>query len=146
MSTITLCAAAAPLVWLAWLALTDWVPMFPLNDLESSDARVRARRAMGTYPVALLIAAGVIVNQTWSLVVALVLAAGLVLGHLAYWWLPYAGVAVDPQLEIYRREYFRTVKAVPAEGHLVVVDVQHAVAGLLTFVVLVTTVFALLQG
>lgn len=145
MSTITVVAAVAPVVWLGWLVLTDWVPMFPLNDLESSSPRDRARRALGTYPVALLIVAGVLIDQTWSLVVAVVLAAALVLGHLAYWWLPYFGVAAEPQVEIYRREFSGTVKAVPAEGHLVVVDVQHAVAGILTVVTLATALIALLQ-
>jgi len=33
MSTVTVVAAVAPLVWLGWLVLTDWVPMYPLNDL-----------------------------------------------------------------------------------------------------------------
>jgi hypothetical protein len=144
MSTASTAALTATLVWLGWLVLTDWVPMYPLNDLESSSANTRARRALATYPTGLLIAAGVLVDQTWSLVVALLLAVGLVVGHITYWWLPYLGVAVRPQVEIYQREFSRTVQAVPVQGHLVGVDLQHLVAGLLGVMVLGTTLLALL--
>jgi hypothetical protein len=144
MSTASLAALTATLVWLGWLVITDWVPMYPLNDLESSSPATRGRRALATYPAGLLIVAGILVDQTWSLVLALMLAIGLVVGHIAYWWMPYFGVAVEPQVEIYRREFSRTVKAVPAEGHLVAVDVQHLVAGVLAVAVLGTTLLALL--
>lgn len=144
MSTASIAAITATLVWLGWLIVTDWVPMFPLNDLESSSAATRARRALATYPVGVLIMAGILVDQTWSLVAALVLAIGLVVGHIAYWWMPYLGVAVEPQVEIYQREFSRTVKAVPEEGHLVAVDVQHLVAGVLSVLVLAATLLALL--
>ena len=144
MSTASIAAITATLVWLGWLVVTDWVPMSPLNDLESSSVATRARRALATYPAGLLIVAGILVDQTWSLVAALVLAIALVVGHIAYWWMPYLGVAVEPQVEIYQREFSRTVKAVPEEGHLVAVDVQHLVAGVLSVLVLAATLLALL--
>jgi hypothetical protein len=144
MSTASIAALIATLVWLGWLVLTDWVSMYPLNDLESSSVVVRARRALATYPTGLLIVAGLLLDETWSLVVALLLAVGLVVGHVTYWWMPYLGVAVRPQVEIYRREFSRTVQAVPTQGHLVGVDVQHLVAGVLAVIVLGATVLALL--
>jgi hypothetical protein len=53
---VTTIAFLVPLVWLAWLILTEWVPMFPLNDLESSTVRERALLALANYPLPLLIA------------------------------------------------------------------------------------------
>lgn len=144
MSTASIAAVTATVVWLGWLVLTEWVPMYPLNDLRASSRATRARRALLTYPAGLLIIIGIVLNQTWSLVMALVLAIGVVVGHVVYWWMPYIGVAVQPQVEIYQREFSRTVTAVPAEGHLVAVDAQHLVAGVLAVAVLGTTLLALL--
>jgi hypothetical protein len=143
MSTVTVIALVAPLVWVGWQVLTDWVAMPPLNDLPSRDRRQRVVSAATTYPIGLLVAAGVLVDETWSLVVALVLAASVVVGHLAGWWLPYAGISVRPQRTIYRREYAHTLRVLPDAGHAVVVDVQHMVTGVLGVVMLVTTWLAL---
>ncbi len=143
MSTITVVAAVAPLVWLGWLVLTDWVPMYPLNDLERRDHRQRAVGAVTTYPAGLLVSAGVLIGQSWSLATAVILAGAIVVGHVAGWWLPYAGVSVGPQRDVYREEYSRTVSVLPKAGHDVVVDVQHMVTGVLGLVMLGTSLIAL---
>ena len=113
MSTVTVIGRITPLVWLGWLVLTDWVPMYPLNDLEHRDRHQRAVGAMTTYPAGLLVSAGVLIGQSWSLATAVIIAGSVVVGHLAGWWLPYAGVSVGPQREVYREEYSRTVTCCP---------------------------------
>jgi len=143
MSTITVVAAVATLVWLGWLVLTDWVPMYPLNDLEHRDHHQRAVAAMTTYPAGVLVSAGVLIGQGWSLATAVILAGSVVVGHVAGWWLPYAGVSVGPQRDVYREEYSRTVSVLPRAGHEVVVDVQHMVTGILGLVMLGTSLAAL---
>ena len=105
MSTVTALAAVVPLVWLGWLVLTDWVPMYPLNDLEHRDRHQRAVGAMTTYPAGLLVSAGVLIGQRWSLATAVILAGSVVVGHIVGWWLPYAGVSVSPQRTIRCEEY-----------------------------------------
>ena len=72
MSTVTALAAVVPLVWLGWLVLTDWVPMYPLNDLEHRDHHQRAVGAATTYSVGLLVSAGVLIGQRWSLATAVI--------------------------------------------------------------------------
>ena len=143
MSTVTVVAAVVPLVWLGWLVLTDWVPMYPLNDLEHRDHHQRAVAAMTTYPAGLLISAGVLIGQGWSLATAVIVAGSVVVGHVAGWWLPYGGVSVGPQRDVYREEYSRTVSVLPRAGHEVVVDVQHMVTGILGLVMLGTSLAAL---
>jgi hypothetical protein len=143
MSTVTVIGVITPLVWLGWLVLTDWVPMYPLNDLEHRDHHQRAVAAMTTYPAGLLISAGVLIGQGWSLATAVILAGSVVVGHVAGWWLPYAGVSVGPQRDVYREEYSRTVSVLPRAGHEVVVDVQHMVTGILGLVMLGTSLAAL---
>lgn len=134
-----------PLVWLGWLVLTDWVPMFPLNDLRSDNRRERLLAAAINYPFPLLIAGGVALHETWSLIVALSLCGLAVLGHLGNWWLPYFGHSTPRQREQYQREYARTLKILPTEGHAVVIDVQHMVVGVLTLAMLGTTLAVLLR-
>ena len=46
--------------------------MSPLNDLEASSVRERARTGALNYAVGLVIAGGILIDQTWSLVVAVV--------------------------------------------------------------------------
>jgi hypothetical protein len=139
-------AVVIPLVWLAWLALTEWVPMFPLNDLTPGNIRGRLLAAAINYPFPLLIAAGIALHRTWSLIGALVLCGLIMGGHLVNWWLPYFGFASQAQRRVYEREYSRTWKVLPTQGHDVVVDVQHMVVGLLTLVMLGTTLAAVMAA
>ncbi|MFB4283494.1 MULTISPECIES: hypothetical protein [unclassified Nonomuraea] len=138
-------AIVVPLVWLAWLVATDWLPMFPLNDLSGANVRGRALAAAINYPFPLLVAAGVAYGRAWSLLAAMGICVLILAGHLYNWWLPYLGVSNAGQRELYRREYARTLKILPAEGHDVVVDVQHMVVGALSLIMLVTTLVATLN-
>jgi hypothetical protein len=144
MSTITLIAIIVPLIWVGWLILTEWVPMFPLNDLEASTARERATTGALNYTVGLVIAGGILIGQTWSLVVAVVVSQLALAGHIASWWVPYFGISSQAQRDAYRREFTRTWKILPTEGHDVVIDVQHMVVGVITLVMVGTTLAAAL--
>ncbi|MFI5910188.1 hypothetical protein [Dactylosporangium sp. NPDC051541] len=133
---------AVPVVWLLWLVVTDWVPMFPLNDLRRDNVHDRRLAAAINYPFPLAVAAGVALHRPWSLAVSLALCALMVLGHVRSWWVPYFGSASDAQRERYRRDYARTVKLLPTAGRAVVIDVQHMVVGLLTVAMAGTTILA----
>ncbi|WP_409181325.1 hypothetical protein F9C11_33305 [Amycolatopsis sp. VS8301801F10] len=139
-------AVAVPLLWLAWLVLTEWVPMFPLNDLAPGNLRPRLLAAAINYPFPLLIAAGVALHRPWSSIAALALCALILAGHVASWWLPYFGISTAAQREVYARDYARTRKILPTAGHDVVPDVQHLVVGLLTLVMFGTTLAATLTA
>lgn len=132
-------AIVVPLAWLGWLVLTEWVPMFPLNDLGPGNRRHRAVAAVINYPFPLLIAAGVALQRPWSLALALALCGLILVGHVTSWWLPYVGVSTAAQRAAYRRDYARTWKLLPVEGHAVVIDVQHMVVGVLSLVMAGTT-------
>ena len=139
-------AVAVPLLWLCWLILTEWVPMYPLNDLRSDNVRERLTAAAVNYPLPLLIAGGVALHRTWSMIAALVLCGLCLAGHIASWWLPYFGISSQAQRDGYRRDHTRTWKILPSEGHDVVIDVQHMVVGVLTVAMLGTTLAVLVTG
>ena len=137
-------AVVVPLVWLGWLVLTEWVPMFPLNDLVPGNLRPRLLAAAINYPFPLLIAGGVALGQHWSTWTALGLCLLILAGHLVNWWLPYFGFSSAAQREAYVRDYARTLKILPARGHAIVPDVQHLVVGALTLAMLASTLAATL--
>jgi hypothetical protein len=139
-------ALLAPVVWLGWLALIDWVPLAPLNDLRPDNRRERRIAAAVNYPVPVLITGGIAVGQDWSRTTALVLCGLCLAGHLANWWLPYLGLSTAGQREAYARDYARTWKVLPTRGRAVVIDVQHMVVGLLTLAMSATTLAATLAG
>ncbi|MEV0227888.1 hypothetical protein [Nonomuraea sp. NPDC050786] len=139
-------ALVVPFLWLAWLVVTEWVPMFPLNDLTGDNVRHRVLAAAINYPFPLLIAAGIALGRTWSLVTATALCALILIGHVTSWWLPYFGVSTAEQRATYRRDYARTLKLLPTEGHDVVIDVQHMVVGLLSLIMMATTLVVTLAG
>jgi len=139
-------AIVVPFVWLGWLVLTDWVPMFPLNDLSGANAKGRALAAAINYPFPLLIAGGLALHRPWSLAAATLLCVLVMAGHVRSWWLPYFGFATDEQRELYRREYGRTLKILPTEGRAVVVDVQHLVVGVLSLLMLAATIIVTLTA
>ena len=143
MSTI---AVIVPLVWLAWLIVIDWVPMYPLNDLTHANVRQRVLAGVINYPFPLVISGAVALHQTWSLIVATALCLLVLNGHVRSWWLPYFGKSSDAQRELYQREYSRTLKILPTEGRGVVIDVQHMVVGALSLLMLVTTLIVTLGG
>lgn len=137
-------AAVVPLVWLSWLVLTDWVPMFPLNDLSRQNFRHRLIAGVISCPFPLLVSAGIALHRDWSLAVSAVLCALILTGHVLSWWVPYSGHSTEAQRELYRREFTRTLKVVPAEGHDVVIDLQHTVVGALTLVMCASTLAVML--
>jgi hypothetical protein len=143
---MTAIAVLVPLLWLGWLALIDWVPLFPLNDLRPDNRRERRVAALANYPVPVLIAAGVALDRGWTLLVALALCGLCLAGHVVNWWLPYFGPGTAGQRATYAREYARTWKVLPTAGHAVVIDVQHMVVGGLTLAMLGTTLAATLTG
>ena len=144
--TVETVAVIVPFVWLAWLVLTEWMPMYPLNDLSPGNVRQRLLAATINYPFPLLIAAGVALHQSWSQITAVVLCGLIVVGHVRSWWLPYFGGASPAQRELYLREYSRTLKILPTTGRDVVIDVQHMVVGVLSLVMLGTTLAATLSA
>lgn len=143
---MTAIALSLPLIWLAWLALSEWVPMFPLNDLRPGNLRPRLLAATINYPFPLLIAAGIALREPWSLIAAVALCGLILAGHLGSWWLPYFGVSSAAQREVYARDYARTLKILPTAGHAIVPDVQHMAVGVLSVAMLGTTLAAALTA
>ncbi|WP_214412187.1 hypothetical protein [Sphaerisporangium fuscum] len=106
-------ALVTPIVMVIYLAVTEWIPMFPFNDLEGQPVRERLGLAAINYPIFAAISVAVALGAD---VVALILTVLTVIGHVISWWLPYFGFSFAAQRAAYQREYSRTWKILPTEG------------------------------
>lgn len=134
-----------PSLMLGWLVLTEWVPLYPLNDLAASTPRERAQLAVVNYGTLIAMMVGIASGTQLGAIAAAGLAGLWVIGHIASWWLPYLGVSTADQRDAYQREYARTLKVLPTDGHAVVPDVQHMVVGLI-LVPMVTSIWMAALG
>lgn len=124
---------------LGWLVATEWLPMFPLNDLRGIGVKERLQAGAANYPFQVLVAFFVILQEQWSFTVAALLAGAQLVSHLVQWWLPYVGLSTRARRAGYRRQFSHTVKLLPTAGHDVVPDVQHMVVGVLSLALSGTT-------
>ncbi|GAA1659474.1 hypothetical protein GCM10009765_06040 [Fodinicola feengrottensis] len=139
----TLVAAVPPLVMLAFLIVTEWVPMFPFNDLAAQPVRRRLFAAAINYPVMALIAVLFAVDVTVSTLIATVLCFTVVAGNINSWWFPYfTGRGNADMRRNWEREYGRTLKLLPTDGHVVTPDAQHLVVTAIAWAMLITGVGA----
>src|SRR5262245_15151534 len=98
----TLVAPILALVMLGWLMLTEWIPLFPLNDLAASTVRERAMAAVVNYGTLIAMIVGILSGTPIGAVAAAALAGLWVVGHIASWWLPYLGVSSGAQRDAYQ--------------------------------------------
>lgn len=127
----SLIAVASALLLLAYLAVIDFVDLFPWNDIHAIPLRERIRDACLNYIPLLIIALGAWQQQRALLIVALVLSCLYVIGHLGSWWVPYLFGATEFQRTEYEKSFARTLKVLPAIGDHSVPDAEHLVVGLL---------------
>ncbi|WP_163510658.1 hypothetical protein [Fodinicola acaciae] len=140
----TLLAAVAAMAMLTWEIVTEWVPMYPLNDLSAQPTRLRLIAAAANYPVMAAIAVLFAVGN----VVTTLIGAGLCLvvlgGHLRSWWIPYLTGRASASWQVhYERDYQRTLKLLPRRPYMP--DAQHMVVGLIAVAMVVTGVAASVQ-
>lgn len=134
-------AIGIALLLLCWLVITEWVPMFPVNDLRGIGVKERLQAGAANYPFQLVVAGLVAWHERWSLIVAAVLAGAQLVSHVVQWWLPYLGWSTKGQRTGYRRQFTRTLSVLPRAGRDVVPDVQHMVVGMLSTALFGTTVW-----
>lgn len=140
-------AVIAPLVLLAYLVVTEWVPMFPWNDLAAQPARRRALAAAINYPVMVLTSALFAVGTTVTTLVAAALCLTVVAGNINSWWFPYfTGRGSASMRRDWEREYGRTLKLLPTAGHVVTPDAQHVVVTAIAWSMLIAGVGASVQA
>jgi hypothetical protein len=139
----TYLAVAAALAMLAWEIVTEWVPLFPLNDLSVQPARLRLVAAAINYPVMAGIAVLFAVGNLVTTLVGAALCLMVLAGHLHWWWIPYAtGRASESWTRTYEREYVRTWRLLRRPY---APDAQHMVVGLIAVAMVVSGVGASVQ-
>jgi hypothetical protein len=126
-----------PLLFLLYQIMIDFVDLYPFNDIQSKDKRLRKYEVLGNYPPLLLIALCFYLESTISHVIGLALTAIIFIMHLFTWWFPYwFGFPVRVK-DDYVRYFSKTYKFLPPIRDHIVPDAEHCGVGVLLLATLI---------
>ena len=138
-------AMLAPLIFLGYQLLIDFVPMLPWNDTSTRTAKHRLLEALFNYSPLLLIAYGFSQSSRTGWLISAIGATLYFIGHLNAWWRPYFFGASTKEMEEYKTHFSRTFKFLPARGTNPIPDAEHVVIGLICIGMVVCVWVAYLQ-
>ena len=120
-------AILAQIVLLIYFLATEWLDLFPWNDVFRASARHHlVGTAVNGLPIFVLACA--FIWQAHSLMgVGVVFYALWLATQLRIWWWPYLFGASDQQREEYEKLFGRTWKFLPPIGNHPIPDAQHLV-------------------
>ena len=132
-------AMVAPLVFLAYQLLIDFVPMAPWNDTSTRTNKERMGELIFNYTPLLLIAFGFSQTSRTGWLVSAIGATLYFVGHLNAWWRPYFFGANEKEMIDYKKHFSRTLKFLPARGeNHPIPDAEHVVIGIICIGMVVT--------
>jgi hypothetical protein len=140
-------AIGALLLFYAYWAITEWVDLFPWNDVSKSKRSDQVKGTVVYSSAVALLTLGIAAGYRWVAALAAGLMALLLIFELANWWLPYLfGVhAWEIDREVYARQFSRTLRFLPRIGDRNVPDAQHVVLNLVTLAAAVAAAMAYLR-
>lgn len=124
-------ALLAPLIFLGYQFLIDFIPMPPWNDTSTRTVKHRLLEVLFNYSPLLLIAYGFSQTSRTGWLISAIGATLYFIGHLNAWWRPYFFGASAREMEEYKTHFSRTFKFLPARGENPIPDAEHVVIGLI---------------
>jgi hypothetical protein len=135
-----LIAVVAALVLLAYFTLMNHVYLYPFNNLAAAGPLLAS--SLVAWFQFIIFVGLLLTRRGWSVFVALVIAGVWLAMQIQQWYLPYV-FGSGPTHWFFERGYHATLKVLPPlAASPVTPDLQHNILQLLSFVVLVTAVFA----
>jgi hypothetical protein len=120
-----------PLCLLLYQIIIDFVPLFPFNDVQSRDKRLRKYEVIGNYPPLLVIALCFYLNNEISLWIGYAITSIIMVMHLFAWWFPYFFGFPNYVRSDYKKYFFRTYKFLPPIKDHIIPDAEHVGVGIL---------------
>jgi hypothetical protein len=127
-----------PLCLLLYQIIIDFVPLFPFNDVQSKDKRLRKYEVLGNYPPLLVISLCFYLKHEISLWIGYVITSIIMVMHLFAWWIPYFFGFPNNVRSDYKKYFSRTYKFLPAIKDHIILDAEHVGVGILLVASLVT--------
>ena len=129
-----------------YLVITEWVNLFPWNDVSTSTASQKLSGTLvNTVPFALLVAA-FMADRLWLKILAMGILLVMLGVHFAWWWVPYFWGASKAHLESYARLFSQTYRFLPARGSNPVPDAHYVTYHVLVLADLFIAMVALTSG
>lgn len=126
-----------PLCFLLYQIIIDFVPLFPFNDVQSRDKRLRKFEVLGNYPPVLLISFCFYFNHSISLWIGYILVLITMLMHIFTWWIPYLFGFPNSVRSDYQKYFSRTYKFLPPIKNHIIPDAEHVGVGLLLLIIII---------
>ena len=127
-----------------YILITEWVDLFPWNDVSRSTASQKLSGSLiNAVPFALLIIA-FLFDMLWLRLLAIGLLVAWLGIHFAWWWAAYFWGTSETHLEQYARLFARTYKFLPPRGTNPIPTAQYVIMQVLTLVNLAVATLALL--
>ena len=109
MDWLTIVAVATPLVLTIYLLITDYVNLYPLNDVKKHTPHIRKIESLNYFVPA--IAAGF--SWIGNLIVPFIAATLFLIGNIYSWWIPYFFGCSEKRKQHYKEAFGNTIKILP---------------------------------
>ncbi|MDR6999227.1 hypothetical protein [Neobacillus niacini] len=120
-----------PLLFLAYQIIIDFVNLYPFNDIQVRDKRLRKLEVFGNYPPLVIIAICFYIHHPISMWIGFVLTTIILIMHLYSWWIPYITGYPKSVEKDYDTYFKRTFKFLPKIKNHIVPDAEHVGVGIL---------------
>lgn len=135
-------AIVVPVALAGYLAVLDFVDLFPLNDLSVVTTRERVLGVV-VNELPLLLVAAAVASTRWALRAgAVVVSALFFIGHVAAWWIPYVLGASAAEVQEHAVRYGRTLTFLPGIADHPTPNTAHVIVGILALATLLCTAMA----
>jgi len=125
-----------PILFLLYQIIIDFVDLFPFNDVNVRDKRLRKFEVLGNYPPLLIISLCFYFSGIWNWV-GFVLTSIIMIMHLFAWWIPYFSGFPKNVQDNYEKYFSRTYKFLPSIKNHITPDAEHVGVGVILFITLI---------
>jgi hypothetical protein len=140
LSASAVVAVVSALALLGYLAVIDWIDLFPWNDISAVSTRVRLRTSLTNYAPLVVVAIAFLIGGDVLQLIGLGIAAVDVCLNAAFWWAPYLLGATGLQGDEYEKSFSRTRKSLPPISNHPIPDDEHVVVSVLMWTMLASAI------
>lgn len=134
------------LLLLLWRLILDYVPLYPLNDLERKTVRTRRKDWAVHYLPLTAVLLLTFISGNISTALAIIILCLYALFQVATWWLPYLNGGTDIQKNRWDSLYERTHRFLPSIRNHTIPDTAQVITGVVTILALIGLIFTISPG
>ncbi|HEV2613825.1 MAG TPA: hypothetical protein VGV92_03850 [Gammaproteobacteria bacterium] len=133
MSIWQIIAIASPILLALYLLITDYIDLFPYNDVSKHTEDDRKKERLN-YILPLISALASAFGYIITDLIALITAGIYLYGHIQWWWIPYFWGTTTERKQRYQKKFGHTLKVLPAIKDHPIPNLEHMPVGLLIII------------